>query len=221
MGLLRSLTGPKAKRGVSRRRWLLVIAAGLVAVWATGLAIFAQNLPRQEDTLGEPNEAIVVLTGGTARVSTGLALLSAQKGEELFVSGVHESTELGEILRQGRTETTGETLSCCITLDREARNTAGNARETAAWLGRNNIGSIRLVTSAYHMPRALLEFRMAAPDVEIVAHPVEASHVHLESWWQWPGTSRLLVTEYNKYLVTLGRYVLDRLGWAGAAALPS
>lgn len=199
------------------RRWLALLGAALAVAWLTGFTIFAQSLSRQSGHAVEPSGAIVVLTGGSARVRTGLDLLSAGKGEELFVSGVHESTDIAEIL--SRWENKGDALACCITLDHKARNTVGNAHETAAWLARNEITSIRLVTSAYHMPRALLEFRMAAPGVAITTHPVEVSHVRLETWWQWPGTARLLMTEYNKFLVTLARYALNSLGLTDTAVV--
>jgi uncharacterized SAM-binding protein YcdF (DUF218 family) len=58
------------------------------------------------------------------------------------------------------------------------------------------------------MARSLLEFRIAMPEVEIVPHPVAPPHVRLVDWWQWRGTTALLVSEYNKYLAALARIFL-------------
>jgi len=61
------------------------------------------------------------------------------------------------------------------------------------------------VTADYHMPRSLLEFRRAMPDVEILVHPVFPDQVHRSIWWRSPGTASLLIGEYNKYLLALAR----------------
>lgn len=46
------------------------------------------------------------------------------------------------------------------------------------------------------------------PDAEIVPHAV-APENKLTEWWRWPGTLRLLITEYNKYLVALVRVEVE------------
>ena len=69
--------------------------------------------------------------------------------------------------------------------------------------------SLRLVTAWYHMPRSLLEFGRAMPDIEIVAHPVFPEQVKSEHWWAWRGTAMLLISEYAKYLAALGRPVMQ------------
>ena len=53
-----------------------------------------------------------------------------------------------------------------IWLERRSRNTAGNAQFVARWAATlPERPRILLVTSALHMPRALLEFRAAGLDV--------------------------------------------------------
>ena len=98
-----------------------------------------------------------------------------------------------------------------IDIGHAADNTAGNAAETAAWAENNGIQSLRIVTSVYHLPRSLLEFRQAMPDVKLVPHPVFADHVKRDEWWLWPGTARLIVGEYIKYLLAVARQASDVL----------
>lgn len=86
-------------------------------------------------------------------------------------------------------------------LGHAADNTIGNARETAGWIAQENFRSLRLVTASYHMPRSLVEFRRTMPDIRIVPHPVFPEGFKGEAWWRWPGTFRLLVAEYNKFLL--------------------
>ena len=70
--------------------------------------------------------------------------------------------------------------------------------------------SSRLVTAWYHMPRSLLEFGRAMPEIDIVAHPVFPDQVKQEHWWAQRGTALLLVSEYVKYLGALARPLIER-----------
>ncbi len=60
------------------------------------------------------------------------------------------------------------------------------------------------------MPRSLLEFDRALPDIDIVAHPVFPDQVKQEHWWARRATAALLVGEYVKYLGALFRPVFER-----------
>jgi uncharacterized SAM-binding protein YcdF (DUF218 family) len=53
------------------------------------------------------------------------------------------------------------------------------------------------------MPRSLLQFRRAMPDLDIVPNPVFSENFRQGDWWRWPGSASLIVTEYSKYLVAL------------------
>jgi len=196
-------TRPRRRRAtVAMAVLLAVLVAGLIA-WGAGFAWFARLAAAPADDPDSPTDAIVVLTGGSMRLTTGLDLLAADRAEKLFVSGVYRGVDVQALL--GVSRQAPSAVECCIVLGYAADNTRGNAAETAAWLRQENYGSFRLVTANYHMPRSLLEFRRALPEATIVPHPVAPSNVHLEEWWRWPGTTILLITEYNKYLVALIR----------------
>jgi uncharacterized SAM-binding protein YcdF (DUF218 family) len=190
-------------------RLVAVVGAGGCAVWLIGLLWFAS--PPAGDSRLARTDAIVVLTGGSLRVQSGIDLLREGKGRKLFVSGVNQQVDLEELLRisgNGADES-ADWASCCVELGHEADNTLGNAQETARWIRSQGFRSLRLVTAWYHMPRSLLEFGREMPDVEIVAHPVFPEHVKSEHWWVWPGTAALLVSEYAKYLAALARPVFQ------------
>ncbi len=193
--------GTPARRCVRLR--LVVAACALSAVLLAGLVggfvRFVAGLPNEVAQPARQTDAIVVLTGGTGRVSTGLRLLERGRADKLFVSGVYKGVDVSELLRVSQ-QAPGW-LACCVTLGYEAETTYGNALESAQWVRRNRFGSVRLVTAAYHMPRSLLEFRARMPEVTIVPHPVFPDHVKQDEWWRWPGSAYLLVGEYGKYLV--------------------
>ncbi|MDP6787717.1 MAG: YdcF family protein [Rhodospirillales bacterium] len=205
-----AVTG-RGRRGRGRRLAVRLAALGLaaVAVWAAGLVRFATQIP---DTVADPDavtDAIVVLTGGSGRLDTGLELLAAKRAPKLFVSGVYRGVDVTMLLDVSKRSPSD--IECCIEIGHSAGDTAGNANETAAWMNDQGYGSLRLVTSSYHLARALLEFRLAMPDVTLVLHPVLAESVKQDRWWAWPGTASLIVGEFNKYLLVWPRHAAGRL----------
>ena len=202
----------RAKRHRSRRLiWRLIgLAALFLGFWLVGLLWFATDLPVSVAAPARETDAIVVLTGGSGRVHQGLELLAQRRAKKLFISGVYRGVDVRELLSVSQQSPAN--LDCCIALGYEADSTRGNARETADWMRGQGLGSLRLVTAAYHMPRSLLEFRRAMPEIEIVPHPVFPKHVKQHDWWRWPGSASLIISEYNKYLVALARGPLDGIG---------
>jgi uncharacterized SAM-binding protein YcdF (DUF218 family) len=192
-------------------RWAVLGALVAVVLALIGLARFA--IPPAAESAAAPTDAVVVLTGGSQRLHSGIDLLREGKGRMLFVTGVGRRVDLGELLRAAG-EDTPRSLVCCIALGHEAENTAGNALETARWMRRQGYHSLRLVTAWYHMPRSLLEFERAMPGIRIVPHPVFPERVREEYWWAWRGTAALLIGEYEKYLAALFQPML----WRSSAA---
>jgi len=177
------------------------LALGLLFLLAVGFLWFAATLPDKVASPDQRTEAIVVLTGGGARVAEGLRLLADGKADYLLITGVFRDVTLEEIMAQ--VPDLPPELADHIELGYAADDTHGNAIEAAAFMAKRELSSLRLVTAAYHMPRSLLEFRRALPDVEIVAHPVFPPGVDHERWWDDGNTAALLAGEYLKYLLAV------------------
>ena len=198
-----------ARPGSRRRsgpRWLrrLVVAAVIAALsWLGGLIWYAGQIPIPGPPRSGNTEAIVVLTGGSGRLGEGLRLLAEGRAQKLFISGVYRGVDVRVLLQMAARKP--DNVECCITLGYAADNTAGNAWETAAWMVGQGYRSLRLVTASYHMPRSLLEFRRTMPDFEILAHAVFPERFRHADWWHWPGSTALVISEYNKYLAALAR----------------
>jgi uncharacterized SAM-binding protein YcdF (DUF218 family) len=182
------------------------VGAGSAILVVAGLVWFAT--PPAAENRTAPTDAIVVLTGGSLRLQSGIDLMREGKGRELFVSGVNQKVDLNELLRIS--QDAPRWLSCCIVVGHEAENTEENAQETARWMRRQGYHSLRLVTAWYHMPRSLLEFERAMPEIEIVPHPVFPERVKQQRWWAWRGTAALLIGEYGKYLGALLHPLIER-----------
>lgn len=189
------------------RAFVFVCGIAMIA-WFAGLGMFVKSIEafavRPADVAAA--DAIVVLTGGSERLSAGFELLLAQKGKKLLISGVHPGLTLDHL--PVNPPLTQDLRSCCVVLGHEAESTFGNADETHRWMQEQGYHSLRLVTANYHMPRSLLVFHSAMPDIEIIPYPVAPDNVTLDGWWQRIGTSSLLVTEYNKYLFAHLRLLL-------------
>lgn len=180
---------------------------GALVLWSAGLVRFANAIPTAVVDPIRRTDAIVVLTGGSDRLTTGLRLLAEDRAERLFVSGVHPGVNVGKLIRlAGRP---ASDLDSRVEAGHDAIDTSGNAAETAVWMRQRGFRSLRLVTSSYHMPRSMFEFSVALPEVEVIPHPVLSDRVQQRVWWLQPGMAALIVGEYNKYLLASVEH------WAG------
>jgi uncharacterized SAM-binding protein YcdF (DUF218 family) len=180
---------------------------------AAGFVFFLGLLPAEEVSLDRNAEGIVVLTGGTSRITDALELLAAHRGKRLLITGVNPGTTIADISHQ--VSGYSRVLSCCVDLDYSALNTLGNAVETRRWAIGRDFHSLIVVTSAYHMPRALAEIAHQLPDVTLIPFPVVSDRLRVEPWWSNGDTTRLVLSEYFKYLFARLRMRFDTVASAG------
>jgi uncharacterized SAM-binding protein YcdF (DUF218 family) len=161
------------------------------------------RVPADDAALDRKAEGIVVLTGGAARINDAIELLAAERGHRLLITGVNPTTHTAELARL--TPRYRKLFDCCIDLDRSAMNTIGNAVETRRWARARGFRSLLVVTSAYHMPRALAELAHELPEVTLIAFPVWTERQRVNPWWTDPATARLVISEYLKYVYAVAR----------------
>jgi uncharacterized SAM-binding protein YcdF (DUF218 family) len=181
--------------------------AGAAFLFAGGFGLFVSHIGGMETPADLPSaDAIIVLTGGQARLDAGIELLKSGKGERLLISGVHPAANRDDL----RAATGGDRnlFSCCVDIDHAALDTIGNAAESAKWVRSHHYGSVILVTNNYHMPRSLLEMGRYIGDAELQPYPVVNTRLDNGGWVTNPDALRVLFTEYNKYLVALARGVV-------------
>jgi len=189
---------------ISRHARLLLACLALVALtYLGGFLWFVSEIPEINTTPPMSADAIVVLTGGPERIDSGMSLLAAGQGKRLLISGVFPGVTRDAL--KDLMSADSALFDCCVDVDWRAESTIGNAAETAAWAKENGFHSLIVVTSAYHLPRSLRELGHTMPDVTLIGHPVFHKEVHLNDWWLYQGTTRLLISEYSKFLLTLVR----------------
>ena len=177
---------------------LLTIFTVLLLTWCGGFAWFLITIASTEPS-SVKSDAIVVFTGtGGDRMPTGMRLIGEGYGARLLISGVNPEVAPDDI--KALWAERAELFDCCVDLGAKARTTRGNAVETREWTTTHSFESLVLVTSDYHMPRAMLELESAMPNINITAHPVASVFLNehgapnsLKSW-------RLLSFEYMKYM---------------------
>ena len=202
-------------------RWLAVVAA--VTLYLTSIPAVGGRLlsrlesmhPRLKVEEAPEVDAVLVL-GGTMgspapagylsnwsdavdRYEAGVALLQAGKAAKLLFTGAPQSTD-------DRVESEGAAMrrhaiargvpAEKVQVLGKVGNTADEARELAQFAQANGLKRVLLVTSAWHMPRAMRQFRKAG--VEVLAFPVDyrfEPQRALPYMDYLPGTDGLKLTE--------------------------
>lgn len=198
---------PAAQRSVFDLRRLLMLAAIVLvaagAALALGFASFVSAVPKVERTDVDRADAIVALTGGADRLADAVALLDRGRAGRLLITGVNPDTSEDELVRS--VPRYARFADCCVDLDRRAANTLGNAQETRRWVRDRGFRSVIVVTSGYHMPRALMELGRELPDVTLIPYPVVTARLREGAWWRDPAAARLMVSEYLKFVAAAAK----------------
>jgi uncharacterized SAM-binding protein YcdF (DUF218 family) len=197
------------------RATILTVLAVMFGLTTIGFVAFLSQLRETEIMPDRRADGIVVLTGGSSRVSDAMELLAAGYGRRLLISGVHRSSAVSDISRSLSEHQSF--LNCCVDLDRSAVNTRSNAAQTRLWVQERGFRSLIVVTSNYHMPRAIFELSHALPDIVLIPYAVVGEKWRDEPWWTSSATVRLLLSEYLKYVAAEVRV---RLAGFGLDVLP-
>src|SRR6478672_11057119 len=129
MGLQHDDTSPNAP-ATRQRGWLRATIVAALAITFVGAGIgfiaFLSQLRGVEVKPARSADGIVVLTGGSSRVSDAMELLAGGYGKRLLISGVHPTNAASDISRS-LPDNQSLLLRCCVDLDRSAVNPRSNA----------------------------------------------------------------------------------------------
>ncbi len=136
-------------------------------------------------------DCAVVLTGGSGRVKEGMDLLARRAVRKLIISGVNPQAEWRDIFPNWPYYQ--DVSESDIVLERKSRTTFGNAQQTVAVAEALACRDLLVVTSRYHLHRALSTFRAEFED----RMPVEGRAISVASS---DGPSLEIATEAIKAL---------------------
>ena len=187
--------------------FILISIFSVIMFWMGGFIIFDTYIKKSQNNTAK-TDAIVVLTGGKNRIAEALRLLNEDMAEFLIISGVNDKVSIKELQAQNKTLIMKNQER--IIIGREAANTNQNAIEVSDAIRRNNVRTVRLVTSYYHMPRSKEEILAHNPDMEIIIHPVYSQNVSSKWWKKW-NSFKLIASEYNKFVFVYIKYFIIRL----------
>jgi uncharacterized SAM-binding protein YcdF (DUF218 family) len=184
-------------------KWMAGTVIASAAALFLGFLIFIAMLERSEPTAIRRGDGIVALTGGVDRISDAVKWLGAGSGRKLLISGVsHDVTRERLAAKEPGLR---RWLACCIDIGYVARNTVGNAKEIRHWADANGFRSLVVVTSSYHMPRALVELRRQVPEADLIPASVVTTKLEGMDFWRHPELVRVIGMEYLKFLVAWAR----------------
>jgi uncharacterized SAM-binding protein YcdF (DUF218 family) len=176
------------------------------------LVIFQSNLvwwlaePLKIVDPPRPADAIVVFAGGVGesgaagggvqeRISQALSLYREGVAPHMIISSGFVFT-LREAQMMKDIAVKNGVPADAIVLEERATNTYENVAYTRDILAANGWRRIALVSSPYHMRRALLTWRKAAPGVEVIATPPPSSFFYAHTYGATLEQIRGLAQEY-------------------------
>ena len=197
-------------------KYSLIFGAVLMALFIAMVQQFAHGVryvsdaPITIDQGQKSSTGIVIATGSEGRLEAGLSLILSENADRLLISGTGDGVTKPDILRvanqngQFDEARLKQVIDCCVDLDPAASNTQGNAFQSKQWVDQHQLLQIILVTSDFHMPRAIKMFRAAMPDRTIIAHQVETPWLQPDQfgalrWWQSTRRMQIISREMVKY----------------------
>ncbi len=185
-------SGARAGRGRALR--LAVVLVIVLVLGAGALPHFLVRGAREAPAAGA--DAIFVLTGGENRIAEGYRAWREGRGKYLFILGAGRDARLEQVL-PGRPALDAREREQ-VRLEGWSRNTFENAISAKSFVMMNGYRSVILVTSDYHVPRALSAFLTVLPaDVAVsvlpgrspgrwgVATPRTVKLFLVEGWKYW------------------------------------
>ena len=143
-------------------------------------------------------DAVLALTGGGRRISEAASLAKARQ-LPLFISGAHPDSPADDVAAANQID--ASFMACCVTLGRNARTTTQNGQEIAAWARAQGYDEFVLVTSHYHIDRALSEAQRALPEAIFHGYAVASPLIDAQNWWRDGASFQRMLLEWSKWRV--------------------
>ena len=186
--------------------FLIFLLTSMSTLFFIELKNFKENILSFTKYNNNESPNIVILTGGTNRIKEGLKIIdnfkkSKKINYKILVSGTGIGFTKSSLKKKLGPNFNPQLIQCCIDVDGISKNTLTNASETFKWTSKNDIKEFILITSNYHMPRAILEFKNVMPSLKIYTYAITPKKHDIKNWLSSYQTLSLVFTEYCKFLI--------------------
>ena len=201
---------------LNNRKFLLItFLTALITYFFVELTFFKEKIISLEKYPKELNPNIVILTGGTNRIKDGFEIINNfGKGSDvkikILVSGTGKGFTKASLQEKLNTNFHYQLIKCCVDLDSISQDTYSNANETLKWAIKNDIKEFMLITSNYHMPRSILEFKNKMPNIKISTYSIKPKQHNINEWLKSFETFSLVFSEFCKYIISNIRIIILR-----------
>ena len=188
------------------KKWFFIILILILVYFLISLFNFKEKILSLQKHSVTLNSNIVILTGGSNRIKDGLKIINnvdifTKANLKILISGTGKGFTKKSLKEMLTLNINLKLLECCIELESISKDTYSNASETYKWVKMNNINKFILITSNYHMPRAILEFKNKMPNLEIFIYPITPKNHNITNWLNSSETFSLIFIEYSKLLI--------------------
>ena len=161
-----------------------------------------------EDDAPQKAQAAVVLGGDSSGVRILRAAQLAQAGYVPVVIADGPKTllahESDDVIQYAEQRGYAHSLFRPLPFPPEVHSTRSEAQFVGAYLRRNGIKKILLVTSNYHTHRAAWLFRKINPDLTVIAIPAPDPMFRPDAWWTYREAEKTFFLEWAK---TIASYI--------------
>lgn len=183
-----------------------IILILFISYFFVGLFNFQEKILSLEKSRNIVNSNIVILTGGSNRIKEGLKIVNdinklTKTDFKILISGTGKGFTKATLKKILTSDFNLKLVECCIELESISKDTYSNASETYKWTKKNDIDNIILITSNYHMPRAILEFKNKMPNLQIFTYSISPKNHNITNWLKSSETFSLVFIEYSKLLI--------------------
>jgi uncharacterized SAM-binding protein YcdF (DUF218 family) len=196
------ITNIKPPKPTRKKR---ILAVGAMVLGFLGVPMYSISNHAQHllGTVSGPMDSQadcgVVLTGAAGRIREGIVLLSHKQVKKLIISGVHQRATLSDVFPEILFYP--EIPLEDIILERRSNSTAANAQQSLAIVEALQCQSILLITSDYHMYRALKTFSLVFPPaIQITPFVINSDRLQRRTGLLATRFWGTVIEEWYKYL---------------------
>lgn len=186
----------------------LLVVPILVALAVLGAGFVVEGL---QPPL-ERSDAIIVISGDEdlARLREGTRLWRDRWAPKLVFSGAARAGPVSNAEAMRQRALAGGVPASAVLVDEEGADTYGNAIHTRRLMEASGLRSAILVTSPYHLQRAIMTFDRVyqGSQIRLIGSAAPDSDWRKQSWWLRPDLRLLTLREVEKigYILYTGHY---------------